>query len=104
ELMYLYANSEFEDGMFKNALQIANNIEITYKDISNLISKITLLDNLQGTYRAGNDLIVIDKWKIIFGVDPKYNTDNYYDEYTFNFSVDNNILKLDSKQETIYAP
>ena len=104
ELMYLYANSEFEDGMFKNALQIANNIEITYKDISNLISKITLLDNLQGTYRAGNDLIVIDKWKITFGVDPKYNTDNYYDEYTFNFSVDNNILKLDSKQETIYAP
>ena len=79
ELMYLYANSEFEDGMFKNALQIANNIEITYKDISNLISKITLLDNLQGTYRAGNDLIVIDKWKITFGVDPKYNTDNYYD-------------------------
>lgn len=98
ELMYLYANSEFKNGMFKSALQIANNIEITYKDTPDLISKITLLDNLQGTYRANYiNLIVIDKWKITFGVDPKYNTDNIFDEYSFNFSVDNHILKLDSE-------
>lgn len=98
EIIYLSAIKIYEKGEFEDSINEFNKIEGTYKEKNEYLAKGEVLKQIQGTYRASYiNLIVINKWDITFGIDPKYNTQNYLKEYTFNYTIENNEIVLTRK-------
>lgn len=101
EIIYLSAINLYKNGHFKDAISRFNKLESDYKEKNTYLKNAETLDKLQGTYRSNYiRLMVINEWNITFGVDPKYNTAYNFDEYTFNYKIENDEIIL-TRERTI---
>lgn len=101
EILYLSAVKSYSDGNFEDTINKLNKIDSEYKKKKEYLRKTELAQKIQGTYRyLYIHLIVIDKWNITFGIDPKYNTDNFRDEVTFNYTIKDNEIALTRERTT----
>lgn len=99
EIIYLSASKLYKDGYFEDAVNQFNKIDGDYKEKNNYLKNCEILNSIQGTFRASYiKLIVINKWNITFGIDPKYNTNNALNEYSFTYKIENNELVLTRKR------
>ena len=98
ELIYTTAVKSYDEGKFKDAIDKFNELESTYKNAKEYIGKAKTLSNIQGTYRkTAINIAVINGWNITFGVDPMYDTTNYFDQYTYKYKIENNQIILEGE-------
>lgn len=88
------AKIKYEKGLFKEAMEHLNNANVK----NDLLEKCQRLLSIQGTYRKTIiNIAVINGWNITFGVDPMYDTTNYFDQYTYKYKIENNQIILEGE-------